>query len=84
MIRNSCVRCAGLLIAEWLRDHSGPPVTLPAQRCVNCGDVIDRVILERRRLYALLQAWSCPVSSRCAAVVRGETVQPAEPTLSAA
>ena len=39
-----CPRCNGLMVAEWcqdLSDHS-------AQRCVQCGEVIDPVILQNR------------------------------------
>ena len=39
-----CPRCSGLMVAEWcqdLSDHS-------AQRCVQCGEVIDPVILQNR------------------------------------
>jgi hypothetical protein len=41
-----CPRCSGLMVAEWcqdLSDYSG-------QRCVQCGEVIDPVILQNRRL----------------------------------
>jgi formate dehydrogenase maturation protein FdhE len=40
-----CPRCGGLMVAEWcqdLSDYSG-------QRCVQCGEVIDPVILQNRR-----------------------------------
>lgn len=39
-----CPRCSGLMVAEWcleLSDHA-------AQRCVQCGEVIDPVILGNR------------------------------------
>ena len=39
-----CPRCSGLMVAEWcqdLSDHS-------AQRCVQCGEVVDPVILQNR------------------------------------
>ena len=41
-----CPRCGGLMVAEWcqdLSDYSG-------QRCVQCGELIDPVILQNRRL----------------------------------
>jgi ribosomal protein S27AE len=41
-----CPRCGGLMVAEWcldLSDYSG-------RRCVQCGELIDPVILENRRL----------------------------------
>ena len=47
-----CLRCQGLLVREWLRDLRDAKTgaySLPGWRCVNCGDVIDRVIVRRRR-----------------------------------
>ena len=44
--RDGCARCGGLMVAEWcqdLSDYSG-------QRCVQCGELIDPVILQNRRL----------------------------------
>lgn len=44
-----CPRCSGLMVAEWrqdLSDHS-------AQRCVQCGEVIDPVILQNRLQYGM-------------------------------
>ena len=40
-----CPRCSGLMVAEWcedLSDYSG-------QRCVQCGELIDPVIMQNRR-----------------------------------
>lgn len=40
-----CPRCSGLMVAEWcedLSDYSG-------QRCVQCGEMIDPVIMQNRR-----------------------------------
>jgi hypothetical protein len=71
-----CLRCEGCLVREWLRDPlelwSPGPLELPAWRCVNCGDVIDRLILERRQLRALFLKLGQGAGSRCAAVVPGE------------
>ena len=39
-----CPRCSGLMIAEWCEDLSD----YRAQRCVQCGEVIDPVILHNR------------------------------------
>lgn len=36
-----CPRCGGLMVTE---DHDG----LPAQRCVQCGEFIDPVVLQNR------------------------------------
>jgi hypothetical protein len=39
-----CPRCGGLMVAEWCEDLSD----YRAQRCVQCGEVIDPVILRNR------------------------------------
>ena len=39
-----CPRCGGLMVAEWCQDLSD----YTAQRCVQCGEVIDPVILHNR------------------------------------
>lgn len=39
-----CPRCSGLMVAEWCEDLSD----YRAQRCVQCGEVIDPVILHNR------------------------------------
>lgn len=38
-----CPRCGGLMVDEQLIDQ-------PAQRCIQCGEVIDPVIVHNRRL----------------------------------
>ncbi len=40
-----CPRCSGLMVAEWCEDLSD----YRAHRCVQCGEVIDPVILQNRR-----------------------------------
>lgn len=40
-----CPRCRGLMVAEWCEDLSD----YRTQRCVQCGEVIDPVILQNRR-----------------------------------
>lgn len=40
---NHCSRCGGLMVMEQLMD-------LPARRCVQCGEIVDPVILHNRRL----------------------------------
>jgi hypothetical protein len=40
-----CPRCGGLMVAEWCEDLSD----YTAQRCVQCGEVLDPVILQNRR-----------------------------------
>ena len=39
-----CPRCGGLMVAEWCEDLSD----YRAQRCLQCGEVIDPVILRNR------------------------------------
>jgi hypothetical protein len=41
-----CPRCGGLMVNEWGADLVGNA----GQRCVVCGELIDPVILENRRL----------------------------------
>ena len=41
-----CSRCGGLMVAEWCEDLSD----YAAQRCVQCGELIDPVIMQNRRL----------------------------------
>ena len=40
-----CPRCSGLMVAEWCQDLSD----YTAQRCVQCGEIIDPVILQQPR-----------------------------------
>jgi hypothetical protein len=39
-----CPRCSGLMVAEWCEDLSD----YTAQRCVQCGEIVDPVILRNR------------------------------------
>ena len=40
-----CPRCDGLMVAEWCEDLS----EYSGHRCVQCGELIDPVILQNRR-----------------------------------
>jgi hypothetical protein len=42
---NRCPRCSGLMVSEWYQDLSD----YTAQRCVQCGEIVDPVILQNRR-----------------------------------
>jgi len=42
-----CSRCGGLLVTERLMD-------LPAYRCVQCGEIVDPVILHNRQRGAVV------------------------------
>ena len=48
----SCSRCKGLMVVEQVFDSltSIGPADVPVRRCVQCGEVIDPVILRNRRL----------------------------------
>ena len=48
LVRGSdrCPRCGGLMVHEWGAD----PMENAGQRCVQCGELVDSVILENRRL----------------------------------
>jgi transposase len=41
-----CPRCGGLMVHEWGTDS----MENAGQRCVQCGELVDSVILENRRL----------------------------------
>ena len=41
-----CPRCSGLMVAEWCEDLSD----YTGRRCVQCGELIDPVIMQNRRL----------------------------------
>ena len=47
-----CWRCRGLMVVESCVDFTGDARQLDCltQRCVQCGEVIDSVILQNRRL----------------------------------
>ena len=50
-----CVRCGGLMVTEQCFDFLSDNGHLDflAQRCVQCGELIDPVILQHRRLRLL-------------------------------
>ncbi len=48
--QQTCARCGGLLISDLSMEMLGSlDVPLPAQRCVQCGDVLDPVIVSNRQ-----------------------------------
>ncbi len=53
-----CARCGGLLVSHFCMDlqNSVPELDITARRCVQCGDVVDPVILRNRRLKRALPA----------------------------
>lgn len=49
-----CLRCGGLLVTEYCIDLlNGTGLDCPASRCVQCGDVVDPVILRNRRMHSV-------------------------------
>ncbi|WP_447968145.1 hypothetical protein [Nitrospira sp. M1] len=46
---SSCTRCGGMLVRDWCENilNSGM-LKIPIQRCIQCGDIIDSVILQHR------------------------------------
>jgi hypothetical protein len=50
--REQCVRCGGLMVNEQCFDllSDSGSVDFMARRCVQCGELIDPVILRNRRL----------------------------------
>lgn len=48
----SCSRCRGLMVVEQGFDSltSAGSTAVPLRRCVQCGEIIDPVILQNRRL----------------------------------
>jgi len=47
-----CARCGGFLVHHICMDfyNSGNELEIPARRCVQCGDIVDSVILKNRRI----------------------------------
>ena len=47
-----CSRCKGLMVVEQGFDAltASGPANIPLRRCVQCGEVIDPVILRNRRV----------------------------------
>lgn len=47
-----CLRCGGLMVIDQCFDSTGDAgnLDLLVRRCVQCGEVIDPVILQNRRL----------------------------------
>lgn len=66
-----CLRCDGLMVPTGLVGVPDSTRSLPAWRCVNCGDVVDFAILQHRTFRRRgVSGWLTP-EDVCAAVVRG-------------
>jgi len=48
---NTCERCGGLLDNERLREEESGQ-TVVSKRCINCGDIVDELILAYRAMSA--------------------------------
>lgn len=50
--RSTCTRCGGLMVNEVCIDlfNSASELDCTAKRCIQCGDIIDAVILRNRQL----------------------------------
>ncbi len=49
--RNACVRCGGYLVREEFVDLGGTcePLMTVACRCMNCGNVVDELIIQHQK-----------------------------------
>ncbi len=45
----TCVRCGGLLVAEPCTDFWDNGKNLAVRRCLQCGELVDQVILQNRQ-----------------------------------
>ncbi len=45
----SCLRCGGLLVAEPCTDFWDDAENLTVRRCVQCGELVDPIILQNRQ-----------------------------------
>lgn len=52
LLQSTCLRCGGLMVNEISIDllNSGNELECATKRCVQCGDILDPVILSHRRL----------------------------------
>jgi hypothetical protein len=52
LLQSTCVRCGGLMVNEISMDlmNSTSELECATKRCVQCGDILDPVILRNRRI----------------------------------
>ncbi len=52
LIQSSCLRCGGLMVNEVSIDllNSASELECATRRCVQCGDILDPVILRNRHI----------------------------------
>jgi hypothetical protein len=65
----TCWRCGGLLVAEPCTDLWDNGKNLAVRRCVQCGEVVDQVILQNRQRRP---TGGLPTSRRSSRVSRSE------------
>ena len=53
LLRSICLRCGGLMVNEVSMDlmNSSSELECATRRCVQCGDIVDAVILRNRSLH---------------------------------
>lgn len=49
----NCYRCGGFLVRDWLYDRDDQVRWVLGNRCVNCGDLTEAVLLNHRRVKVL-------------------------------
>ena len=64
-----CLRCGGLLVAEPCTDFWDDAGNLAVRRCVQCGALVDQVILQNRQRRP---TGELPTSRRSSVVSRSE------------
>ena len=57
--RMTCQRCQGLMVVSKLWDDV-IAVDLIAHYCINCGEMVDRVILQNRQPTIFPASWATP------------------------
>jgi len=65
----TCLRCGGLLVAEPGTDFWDDAGNLAVRRCVQCGELVDQVILQNRQRRPTSEL---PTSRRSSVVSRSE------------
>lgn len=83
----ACQRCGGMLVVDHCLDllSSTGQLEVTALRCVQCGDLIDPVILQHRRRRGSVSASSVPSEERQGTpVVRRRAIGRREGTTAAA
>lgn len=53
LLRSVCLRCGGLMVKEVSMDlwNSTSELECVTRRCVQCGDIVDAIILKNRSLH---------------------------------